>query len=741
MTALAAASSADLFFPELVAGPRALSSEQRTALEDYFAAVASRRHFPVHTAVLWNALAWGFDLESGSYPEAPVDELVVVSHGALVDAVPIGAFVKVPFGGTDLSGHDEFWGEVVYKEGRGPDLESAWIPGALSGAPAQLTTDENGLSSATLREALIIDFDAILEAQPHDLQRQSERGKCIDLRHHVIVDAVYGTRSGRGGSAYSHADLDDATYFAHWMVTHHADTLRQGPFGAGLDPDALADDTVLREALVSCLVSIEEIASGVPGCRSWRGYVFDVADYEQRVADTENALGGADMEYLARGLGSVPRGESVVYVGLGTRVVEEFGNDAELHGPGWATVICHQSTFTIDWLAQSAGDGVLTTASGPVHLRLDDPWQAGGVWRAQLLGGLADPICSLPPDMALGLGYAEATGQHLEWPDLGQETEDLEPEPEVIETAATEIGARVVLTGTDIDAGRLRLPFPFAEAVERTLSELGQSSLVVRLTVEDYELEEFERPHWATPARFVPGSDAGEKPGVLFGVDWPWPFVAGLRAEVVWTRGTRVIDVTARLRFEPLVFGEMVFAWDCDEVLYARACGVQPPLVTTRARTLRDLVLGVFRTKARPDVDGRCRASLPQLSFAVYGPGASIGARRAVQVVVSTLCVEGVLGEEIGGSQEPVYVWAPVVQPGNRVTDRDTIAAYQEHMARHVREHEVGLHLRRLTVSEVATRYREAQYRSEWAAAGCPWWLPPDLPHGYTFVRQHVRGG
>lgn len=723
----------DLFYPELVVGPDALSSEQRSNLEAFFAAVALRRNFPVHTTVLWNALVWGFDLDTGTYREAPIDDLAVVKHATRVDAVPVGAFVKVPFGGIDASGLDEFWGEVIYKEGRALGIESPWVAPDLSGAPATIATDDAGRSFVLLREGLIIDFDAILEPNSHDFERQRERGRCIDFRHHVVVDAVYDVADGH----HNHAELDDATYFAHWMASHHGTTLRQGRFGAGLSPDALSDDAVFLEALVSTLSSIEEIASGVSGCRSWRGYLFNDEAYCRRVADKESALGGGDLEHLARGLASIPKGDSVAYAGLGTRLDEEFGDDAELHGPGWATVICHQSTFTVDWLKQSAPEGVLPTPGGRVHLRIDDSWQAGGVWRAQALGHNPDPICVLPSDLALGLGYAEATGRPLEWPEVTQGGE-LEPDPEPFETAATEIGARVVLTGADVDNGRLRLPSDFADSVRETLLQRGQSQLVVRLTAEDYKVDHSDRSHWVS---FQHGAiDRDFASNALIGIEWVWPFVDGLRAEVIWTRGMTAIDVTARLRFEPLVIGDVIFGWDCDGVRYARGAGLTPPLITTRAHTLRDLVLGVFRTKAHADADGQRRATMAQLSFAIYGPGASVAARRAIEVVVRTLLSEGILIEEPESAPQAtsLYVWSPTLTPSTRVADRDTLTAYQEHMVRYVRAHEVGLHLRR--ISDRASTEREEHYRSEWEAAGQPWWLPTELPLGYTYVRKHVRG-
>jgi hypothetical protein len=699
-------------------------------LISYFRSLVDVRGFPLHSTVLWNALAWGFDTASGCYPQAPIDDLVVVTHSSSGTAVPLGTFVRVPFGGQAVGGRDEFWGEVVYKEGRSVDIESSWAPPGLSGAPASVEADEAGMTTSTIREALIIDFEALIAPNPHDLLRQSERGVAIDSRNHVVLDSVYradATESGHTG--LNEADLDDATFFARWMVANYAESLRRGSFGAALGAGALAEDAVLLEVLVSTLSTIETLAGEVPGCRSWRGFLFDAAAYEDRCRDTENALGGSDMARMVWSLASIPHGENVCYSGLGPRLTQDFGDDAEFHGPGWATITCHFSTFILEWLGLNATAGVLTTASGPVHLRLDDSWQSGGIWRAQRVVEGRDPICMLPPELALGLGYAEASGVVLRWPELAELEEALEAEPETLEISATELGARVVLSATDIDSERLRLPFAFATEVAVTAES---AQVIIRLCVEDHDLESSERTH---PIALVDGTS-------LFGVCWPWPFVVGLRAEVVWTRGTGVIDVTARLRPEPLVIDGVEFRWDCDEVVYARSAGLTPPLVTTRAINLRDLILGVFRARTRPDDDGFHRASLAQLSFAIYGAGASDAARRALETVVETLCAEGILIREsaIDLTSPARFAWLPAQRQGTRVADRDTLTHFQGANTRYVRAHEVGLHLRRLWVSEVATRDREVQYRSEWEAAGRPWWLPSALPPGYTFVRKHVRG-
>jgi len=99
--------------------------------------------------------------------------------------------------------------------------------------------------------------------------------------------------------------------------------------------------------------------------------------------------------------------------------------------------------------------------------------------------------------------------------------------------------------------------------------------------------------------------------------------------------------------------------------------------------------------------------------------------------------------ERGAGREQPEgrYVWTPAIGRTTRVVDRSLLEENGAGtMARFVRQpYDIGLFLRRLTVSEVASEERCREYRRVWEEVGRPPWLPPELPPGKTFVIPHAR--
>jgi hypothetical protein len=701
--------SGESLFPALVVGRDALSEEETAVLQSYLLELCVRRGFPLSPAICWNALYWKFDLERGQYTDAPLERFTPVRHGERIDALPIGAFVSVPAGGSA----NEFWGEVVYKEGRRVGMDDGWIDPAFSGAPAKLE-EVDGLTVAVLHEALIIDFEAVVEPTGQSLERQRLRESVIDERHHLVVDAQYGAGD---------AEIDDATYFARWMLEHFRADLVQGRFGAGLSVETLGDDELLFSALVSSLTTLREIMANTPRCAMWRDYLFDLETYEQRLdaESADNPLGRNDLQRLPRSLTRLQNHATTSYSSLGARLIEFSSGDASLNGPGWSTAICHASHFLIEWLEESSPDGWCDTPPGLVHLRLDDAWQSGGIWRAELLATGRSAYCAIPPEVALGLGYAEASGA-LQVSDID------EGEPELI-VEANQLSTRSVLSMLDIAQDRLRVPRAMLEEIGAVLLEAGQQSAVVRLEVDGEELDRARRVH-VTTLHMV-----GDEVSSLHGIQWPWPFAAGARANVVWTRGGVAVDVVLRRRDEPFVIGEFFYEYECDERMFARGVGVPAP-PSARGRTLRDLVLDVFHRRTELLDDGRRRATLQRVVHGVYGPTAPPAAVESIRRTLEELCTGGTLVFE--GDN---YVWTPSIGCSTRVGDRGLFDEYfADGMRRFVSLHEVGLFLRHLAVSPAASIVRQEEYRREWERAGRPAWLPAELPKGMTFVHAHKRG-
>lgn len=689
-------------FMALLRGADALSADELALLQDYLHELCVARGFPLSPAVCWNALCWDFDLERRRYADAPLEQLFEVRNGETLDALPVGAFVRVPAGRSQ----DEFWGEVVYKEGRSVPLDSKLVPPAASGAPAVTTIEDDGRTTALLREALVVDFDAIAEPTAQSLERQRQRASVIDERHHLIVDARYDLAG---------ADLDDATYFARWMVTNLREALVQGRFGAALSDDALADDDLLYSAVIASITALRDVMAGVPGCAMWRDYLFDLEAYESRfeVEVNEPPLGSSDMEHLARMLTHLPAHEPVAYSSLGALLLELGGGGADLYGPAWATAVCHVSHFLIEWLEQNAPDGWCDSRDGTVHVRLDDAWLVGGVWRTERLTSGFSAYCTIPPEVPLGLGYAEASGS-------------LRPENDLESTivvTATQVSMSVSLMVPDVAQSRLRLDRGTLDVIATTIRD----RVVVRLGVEGLSLLPAEATHSATLHR------ASDEVASLWGVEWPYPFCAGSRVSVVWVRGSAAVDVTLYRRAEPFTIGEYIYEYECDEHLFARGNGIPEPL-SSRGRTLRDLVLDVIRRRADDRPDGCRQVSFERVLVGVYGPDAPSSAISSIRLTLDSLVSDGSLLSEDG-----LFIWCPGASRATRVGDVD-LSDYDDHDPRYVRLHGVRIFLRRLHVSERATHERELLYREEWAREGRPLGLPPELPKGYTFVRPHERG-
>lgn len=685
----------------LVEGRGALGDDDRRALQRYLHDLATSRGFPLHPAVCFNALCWDFDLATGHYADAPVDDLVAVRAGERRPALSVGSFVSVPAG----QGSDEFWGEVVYKEGRRIDLSPDPVDSWMSGPPSEVL-EEEGRAICELREALVLDFDAVEEPNQQGLERQRERQTVMDSRRHVVVDAIYDAPD---------ADLDDATYFARWTVRHLGASLRRSRFGVQLDDAVLVSDEQLVAALVAALTTLRDVMRDVPGCARWRDYLFDLAAYDERLGDPEIPLGRSDLDSVVASLARPPRTGLVEYRPLGPRLIQIAGQTADLNGPLWPAAICHASYYLTEWLRENAPEGVCDVLSKPVHLRLDDAWQWGGIWRAERIVDAPSAYCAIAPDIPLGLGYLESIGGFQDEPAV---------EDEPTGTSADLLARAVTLSVADIFNDRLSLPASMVDELRDTLRVSGLDTVVVRLAVEGLDLDVGSRVHHArvsTPA----------EPPSLIGVAWPPQFVPGTRVSASWSRSSTVLDVSLRRREEPFLLGEFPYIYECDPRLFLRAAGAgEPP--DARGRSLRDLVLDVFRHRATHLDDQRRATTAVRATWAIYGPGAPAPAGESIRRLLEELCDEGVLtrrGDE--------YVWSIDGQSQPRVGDPELD---DEDRHRFIVAHEVSPFLRTLAISPEASPERQALYRAYREELGCPSWLPPELPRGKTFVRAHERG-
>ena len=82
-------------------------------------------------------------------------------------------------------------------------------------------------------------------------------------------------------------------------------------------------------------------------------------------------------ENVARGLAHVHRGDQTAWGSMSLRLAERIPD--AMVGSGWAEQVMAASLYTLDLLASEAPGGDWDG----VHLRLDDAWQGGGLWRAE----------------------------------------------------------------------------------------------------------------------------------------------------------------------------------------------------------------------------------------------------------------------------------------------------------------------------------------------------------------------
>lgn len=123
-----------LLTPAMTAGHDAVPEEERRRLRSYLEAVVAVRPAPVHTAVAFNAVYFGYDLGGDGYGGSPLspDAFPVISLGESAPVLPVGAMVCI------ATGSDPLFAEIVHKEAPIPNsvLSERSRPGCRGLPPA-----------------------------------------------------------------------------------------------------------------------------------------------------------------------------------------------------------------------------------------------------------------------------------------------------------------------------------------------------------------------------------------------------------------------------------------------------------------------------------------------------------------------------------------------------------------------------------------------------------------------------
>jgi hypothetical protein len=779
-----------LFTADLLYGVDDMPDDVRDTLIAYIEQVAARRRAPLHVTTAFNALHFGFDLETGGYRAAVLDPELFVrltpgdpTHPAL----PVGTFVRLERGRQSL------WAEVVARFGAHPGIDDdGWVPPALSGAPLCAPAPDDQAPDDQV-ERVVLDPEAfgspLSAGERAELNRLRRRGVLLDDRGHLTCSVRYPEH----GSVFG----DDTALYAQHLLTEARPLLVGGPLGGLLtDPD----DEVLELALHTALETVDKLLTRTPGLHRWGAYATPVERYRRRRHSRE-LLGGRDLDELTHATtrATTSLRFSGVWPLLAERVEAARDHDPDefdidpLELTAAAEAVVHANLALAD-VATSAVDGVLPSG---VHLRVDDLWQAGGVWRAQRAPVPAD-VLEVDPLRPLGLGYRQAGHEETR----GQQEPSLDAEP-MADDASTD-RTKELVGGGRVDDGQG--PEPKSEPQAETEPEpepepepdgdgegvivehlddsiavytvalreayldddvlplpedlgtlLADGPLVVELHHDGGQLLDAERVQHAE-------RDGGK----LIGIEWPLTFYVGIKVTVALARGARRLLATTTLLAEPLPFGEE-FRWAADVNLLAASLGLpvaadapQPDddagqvfddgahTVPSRYRgidPLRRLIIAAFRRQGVQGAFGARRLTGPQLLAALFGD--DLGNPALLWQVIYTcerLVDAGKLTREPNpthpdrpGSGGPdMFVWWPN-ETARQQSERQDRASRQALLKGKVRDYWVPPFCRLLPDGYQASDQARQAYASYIRALRSPG-ADTKLPAGYTFVRGHAHG-
>ena len=536
--------------------------------------------------------------------------------------------------------------------------------------------------------------------RPKQYERLCRRARWLDENGHLLIEAMY---------APDEAELEDLDYYADYLLKEHRDGLLAFCFSEELS------DEELREGLLRSFDAVREVALLTRELCSWREkYFFPAADYRALLSD-DGPLGRDDLQTIYRGLTRVPTGELCCYSPIGPRILDLLKQDgltmeeeALVRGCAYVQAICHANTYVAEALEREQRDGVLPEG---IHLRLDDDWQAGGIWRAERVNCPERySLSSVPALLPLGLGYLES-----------------QPEPAIVETftpaeqplCATQTSFRVALTLRDRALRRLRLTREAAGA-------LATGAVDVSLV------------HGGTRER-CPVEREGT---VLYGVPWPWDCHPGLILTCNVERSGSVVKIRSVPITPPIVASDgRSFDYETSLAVYDRERGLKelPTSEKRNAPTLAELVNRTFRLRGRKRADGSHALTPSELATVILGPGWGAGATRPLQEALAAMGLE---------RDDADLIWRPRVTAHTRASERSLLAAYGQakaggRLARAARRHWVPMHLRRYT--ERSGRTPSAVKRATYADArrrfGMHGVLPEELPEGCTWVKPYDSGG
>ena len=699
------------------AGPRSLlgrlaGGELDEEIIEVVLAGLRRADRPVSLPGLLNALWFGrgaLDCYDGAAFGEYLDGLPTLSHeaagqkrlGEAQESVPLGALVKVEIG------DDEAWGEVIWKEGGHPLVGPDWLPGWLAGAPAGMPYDTAPSPDFTpqrgprlLRERMVVDFKCLGDAfAPSEtkLARLRRRGRRLDRYGHLVAEVAY--RDGLD-------EADEVTFWAAWTAQHHPLALAAA--------DIPAQAAVLAEAasvLAATLGARDDV-------RSFGPYYID-ADLYERVVELDEADDGP-LRRTVRGLALLPHHEQVAWASMSARIAD-CANGDNLVGDGWPLAVVCASLLTLDTLAAEAADGDWNG----VHLRLDDPWQGGGLWRAELLGTVT-PV-SADPAIALGLGWVAHTGGVIDrvLADEDLNLDDVDEGDLSWNVVGSDITWTAHLSNADLDNDRLRVPMRISELIAANLHTVGQDQILVLLRHDgDPESREWSRLD-------------GE--GHLT-ARWPLGMWAGTTVRVTWALDATIVSSETRLLAEPELVGDITYTHEFNLAVALAAAGLAERV--SRTATIGQIVRAVVRRHGAVTEDGRVALPVDDVVTFCFGPHGEVAPayslavlRRAVLSAVGAMSAARIAALEAG-----MIVVSERITGAGRRADSDLLSRFVDAQRRRLRRAAYLHYVPATVVNLPAGHHRSEDKETQWAEVAGTDYLPEELAEGQTWRRRHTRG-
>ncbi|WP_371640967.1 hypothetical protein [Streptomyces virginiae] len=740
-----------LLTPSMTQGSAAVPDRELQPLVRYLEAVVAGRRAPVHTAVAFNAVYFGYDLNGDGYGGSPLrlDDFPVITLGERAPILPVGAMMCV------ATGSDPLYAEIVYREGAHPEVGPLGdVPAWVSGAPASAEGPGRTARGPAVRrwERIVPDLDAFgpaLRLSQAQLHRLRTRRRWLSGDGHVVVDVSYPSPEA--------AKRDDLTaYAAHLLTTGREQLL--SPFVPVSLAELVGDtgEDLLRAGLLGLLDTVRAAILSSASLRTWGHYAVTRDSLAECWGDT-GPLGGDDLRSLVAAVehAAAPAKRRhgltapvTVYTAVGPRLRQVPGAARLLEGVGYASAVCRANLTLADVVRRDSEQGLFENGC---LVTLDDAFESGGVWRSHHPGGTEPPGDPLTPS---GRGWASTVPAP---PDQGAERgTESEADVDPVDQPLTDGDLGVCeLLRNDAEGVVWRSPlrlahlvdgwFPLHPHVQRELHRSHGPRVKARL-----ELDHVGRTTNAHEVGQDVTAELGDASSRLVGIAWPRDFFPGLFLELCWPRGGTVIrGATMRLK-ETLEVDDRVIGHCYDPRVLTRedtpgsdrhgdsAVGLGP----------RQLVMRAVRRCGLLTVDGHALLDRFVLPSAAYGRPPSRPQALALEVAVAELLAERRL-ESALGSRDP---WGQPHFPAREGQPVIPLIAYRPVRRRVIRPwgdtepdgvgqlplQLVAGHLRRLRPGCLPSAAQRAAFRDHCRRLGkADGW---ELPYGYTFVTEHMRG-